>query len=375
MASKNMRLYVVLTGLFFIWGGIAVLFGIGTGSNPLVGVILFVIGLASVIELGKELSYRLSSKEKEIFSIAFAVLAIGFLVGGTVVFLDGIGIGSNPGIGALLFSVGVAFGLAQQKLEAIAISEPQGFLSRVKDFVDNEPKGNLENSQLTYEERGLSETVIGIIILCAFLLGGGIAFLLGIGVAQNYWIGGVLFFMGLMTVTGLGEEVRNKANNDMQSKFEGTYAILALLFFIGGAAALCGIGTEANLGIAGILFAIGMSFALGLGRLQGIEWKTSNEPKDNFESPWSELGGKVYLLKAGTFYKIGVTQGSIENRVRALQTGSPYPIEIIHVVKTQNPYALEAKLHKDYANKRRQGEWFELDQRDVLKIKNIKKSK
>lgn len=371
MTSGNIRLYVVVTGLFFIWGGIAVLFGIGIRANSLVGLVLLAIGLASVVELGKELSYRLNPKEKGIFSGALAVLAISFLVGGVVVFL-GVGIGPNPGVGGVLFSLGVSFGLAQQKLEAIAINEPKGFLE--EDYVDNEPKADSENSLSISEERPYSEKLILSFALCALLLGVGIAALLGVGRVQNYWLGGVLFLFGLAFVIGLGKEVRDNATSDTENIVGAVYRILALGFLMGGAAALCGIGIEANLAVSGILFVIGVSFLIGLGAGE-IEKNTPNEPKDNLDSPWSEFGGKVYLLKAGEFYKIGVTQGAIENRVRALQTGSPYPIEIIHVIKAQNPYALEAQLHVDYANKRRQGEWFELDKWDVLKIKNIKRPK
>ena len=79
--------------------------------------------------------------------------------------------------------------------------------------------------------------------------------------------------------------------------------------------------------------------------------------------------GKVYILKSDKYYKIGVTTGPISKRIRELQTGSPHQIELVHVIETSDPYGLESQLHRQFADKRRQGEWFELGYFDIQKIK------
>ncbi|MBN1202642.1 MAG: GIY-YIG nuclease family protein [Anaerolineae bacterium] len=79
--------------------------------------------------------------------------------------------------------------------------------------------------------------------------------------------------------------------------------------------------------------------------------------------------GKVYLLKSQSYYKIGMTRGSVEERVRSLKTGNPSKIEIVHVIETNQPERVEAELHQQYAVKRVKGEWFKLTLLDVWSIK------
>jgi hypothetical protein len=67
----------------------------------------------------------------------------------------------------------------------------------------------------------------------------------------------------------------------------------------------------------------------------------------------------VYIVKCHSFYKIGVTN-DILARLVALQTGNPYPIEL---VKTYHvPLSFEGMLHEilKKANQHERGEWFRL---------------
>ena len=82
-------------------------------------------------------------------------------------------------------------------------------------------------------------------------------------------------------------------------------------------------------------------------------------------------GGYVYILKAGTYFKIGVTTGTVEGRVKELQTGSAKKIEIVHAIRTSDPYKLEKELHSKYSKKRKRGEWFDLSSYDVRKLKEL----
>jgi len=82
--------------------------------------------------------------------------------------------------------------------------------------------------------------------------------------------------------------------------------------------------------------------------------------------------GFVYLLgdweKEGIF-KIGVTKGTIENRIKKLQTGNSGEIYICNYFQTEHPYFLEKQLHFKYKSKQEIGEWFELTNEEVLNFK------
>ena len=82
--------------------------------------------------------------------------------------------------------------------------------------------------------------------------------------------------------------------------------------------------------------------------------------------------GFVYLLKSGDFYKIGMTRGTVENRLRSLQTGSPHPIEVIHTIEVANLNEWEAYLHELYKHKHHHGEWYALDAQDVALITHLR---
>lgn len=98
----------------------------------------------------------------------------------------------------------------------------------------------------------------------------------------------------------------------------------------------------------------------------GIEDETSKPaPKKKQRS----RAGYVYLVKSVTgFYKIGRTVNP-HNRLRTFNVKLPFEIEYEHVIQTNNMYALESKLHAQFADKRVNGEWFNLTDSDVGQIK------
>jgi hypothetical protein len=79
--------------------------------------------------------------------------------------------------------------------------------------------------------------------------------------------------------------------------------------------------------------------------------------------------GYVYLLQAGPYYKIGVSQ-DVDKRVEQLATIPPFDLELVCTIPTEDMYGLERELHERFDAKRKNGEWFELDEADVEHIRN-----
>ncbi len=80
--------------------------------------------------------------------------------------------------------------------------------------------------------------------------------------------------------------------------------------------------------------------------------------------------GYVYLLYSGGRYKIGRSKAPNE-RLYNLQLASPLPVSSVCVGHTENMRALEFDLHALFDHARKKGEWFELTNEDVERIKHI----
>ena len=85
---------------------------------------------------------------------------------------------------------------------------------------------------------------------------------------------------------------------------------------------------------------------------------------------------EVYLIQANdlSLYKIGVSENS-KKRVKKLQTGCPYELEILYVFKSKFPFKVEKMLHNKHASRKRnidndilKGEWFNLETNQILKF-------
>ncbi len=82
--------------------------------------------------------------------------------------------------------------------------------------------------------------------------------------------------------------------------------------------------------------------------------------------------GKVYLINAyGTdLYKIGITTGNVEKRIKQLKTGNPYELTLVNVFECEYHRKVESWMHKRYSNQREEGEWFTLKDENVFSFIN-----
>tara|TARA_B100000963_G_C22631433_1_gene675124 strand:+ start:1426 stop:1758 length:333 start_codon:yes stop_codon:yes gene_type:complete len=87
------------------------------------------------------------------------------------------------------------------------------------------------------------------------------------------------------------------------------------------------------------------------------------------------MSGFIYLItdwsSKPTRYKVGITKGSVENRLKSLQTGSSGELVLLQTYHSDNYRKIETILHRGYKAYATDGgkEWFELPDERVLDFK------
>ena len=79
----------------------------------------------------------------------------------------------------------------------------------------------------------------------------------------------------------------------------------------------------------------------------------------------------VYLLKSKYGYKIGKSN-QIHNRTRMFFLKLPFEFTVENFILTENADRLEKDFHTFFAKKNLNGEWFNLDEKDLLFFNLIK---
>lgn len=82
--------------------------------------------------------------------------------------------------------------------------------------------------------------------------------------------------------------------------------------------------------------------------------------------------GYIYLIRncENNTYKVGVSKNEPQKRLKQLQTGCSYPLDLLHSFETNYPYRLEKMLHIQYSSQKEYGEWFKLDNEQVSNFLN-----
>ena len=84
-------------------------------------------------------------------------------------------------------------------------------------------------------------------------------------------------------------------------------------------------------------------------------------------------GYYIYVIRHGdtNMYKIGISKLTIQTRISTMQSGNPIKLNCIQQIYTPNASIIEKKIHNIFSKNKIRGEWFELSDKNLLKIKQI----
>lgn len=92
-------------------------------------------------------------------------------------------------------------------------------------------------------------------------------------------------------------------------------------------------------------------------------------------APGRAQDGWVYLalMRVGREKRFKIGKANLaEQRTRQIAVTLPEALELVHAIRTDDPYGIEAYWHNRFAKKRRGGEWFALTSADVQVFKRRK---
>lgn len=80
--------------------------------------------------------------------------------------------------------------------------------------------------------------------------------------------------------------------------------------------------------------------------------------------------GLVYMMcdASNNLFKIGVTRGTTDKRIKQLQTGNGSEIHLVNYFKSEFPFKVEKMLHTHFYDNNTLNEWFELNSDEICQF-------
>jgi hypothetical protein len=107
--------------------------------------------------------------------------------------------------------------------------------------------------------------------------------------------------------------------------------------------------------------------------LHNDRWQTWQDLKPPLPQPQAKhrrKDGWIYVLEGGGYYKIGQAV-SIDSRIAQFAPKLPFRTHLVHSFKVADMDQWEQQLHSQFADKRTNGEWFNLDEDDLEWLKGL----
>ena len=74
----------------------------------------------------------------------------------------------------------------------------------------------------------------------------------------------------------------------------------------------------------------------------------------------------IYLITDGKYHKLGVTDKRPEDRMREFQTGNAKNLEMVFAMEVPEAFDAESKIHETLEDFRIRGEWFDLNNYNLV---------
>ena len=98
--------------------------------------------------------------------------------------------------------------------------------------------------------------------------------------------------------------------------------------------------------------------------------KNNKEKKTKITKEYRSIGrGIVYCVECKGYYKFGVTSTSMKRRLITMQTGNPFNIKLIWVVRSNRIRKYERQIHKIIRGSHHRGEWYDIPQVLALELR------
>lgn len=99
-----------------------------------------------------------------------------------------------------------------------------------------------------------------------------------------------------------------------------------------------------------------------------VRLRSKRNPRKHRYTKVGEERSGIYIIEMKGVFKIGMSS-NVHERIRQIIGSLPYHGDLVAIIETQQARIIESELHKEFIEKRLNGEWFSLDHVDLKKIR------